>query len=123
MKTREIHARELAKSTISAIKWFSYTNIPLGLTIQIQHTLVDIVAEYTGDSFDASGAIAAFASPHIARLKGNGYKFGQSEGIVQIPFEASWHILLMDDEVYVADHEFYPYEIPSQHTHRKRSKM
>ena len=102
-------ARERAKATIDRIKWFSYTNVPLGLTINIQRTLIDSVGEHIGNVLDAGGAIAAFAIPHIDRLKSNGYDFGQSEGFVQKPFEAAWHILVMDGKCYVADQEFYPY--------------
>lgn len=101
--------RERAKATIDGIVWFTYTNIPLGLTINIQRTLIDDVGEHIGNAFDAGGAIAAFAIPHIDRLKSSGCDFGQSEGFVQIPFEAAWHILVMDGQCYVADQEFYPY--------------
>lgn len=101
--------RERAKATIDGIRWFTYTSISLGLTINIQRTLIDNVGEHVGNVFDAGGAIAAFAIPHIDRLKSNGWEFGQSEGFVQSPFEAAWHILVMDGQFYVADQEFYPY--------------
>lgn len=106
---KDTHARKQAKATIDGIRWFGYVNVPMGLKVNIQNTLIDTVAEHTGNTLDAAGAIAAFARPHIARLKSAGYTFGQSEGIVEVPFHASWHILMMDGEVYVADQEFYPY--------------
>lgn len=102
-------ARKRAKATIDGIEWFTYTNVSLGLTMNIQRTLIDNVGEHVGNFLDAAGAIAAFAMPHIDRLKSNGYDFGQSKGIVQEPFEAAWHILVMDGKSFVADQEFYPY--------------
>ena len=88
-------ARKQAKATIDGIRWFNYSNVLLGLRVNIQRTLIDAVAEHTGNELDACGAIASFARPHIARLKAVGYTFGRSEGFVQVPFQATWHILIL----------------------------
>lgn len=102
-------ARQTAKATIDGIEWFCHINATLRLKINIQRKLINIVAKHTGDIIDAGNAIAVYATQHINRLEENGYSFGQSEGLIQKPFKATLHILVMDKEVYVADQEFYPY--------------
>jgi hypothetical protein len=115
MKEKKIRPQEkldraTADNTIASITWFVYLNPVIGIEVQIQRTLVDLVVQHVGDWIDAAGAIAMFARPHIERLKCAGLdRFGQSEGFVKHPFKATWHVLMLDGTVFVADREFIPY--------------
>jgi hypothetical protein len=96
-----------AKAKIAATDWFTY--ISATLVCSIQRSIIPIAAVHVeggGDWMDACSAIAAWAKPHVERIKAAGFDFGQSEGI--LPF-ATWHVLLIEGQVYVADTEFYPY--------------
>ena len=99
-----------AQASIARINWFVYLNPTAGLKVNIDRNLIDAVAPYVGENdLDAAAAIAAFARPHIDRLSRQGFVIGQSEGFLQRPFQAAWHILILDGEAYVSNHEFYPY--------------
>ena len=93
-----------AKETCGKLDLFQYFG-PLG-KVNIQRSLIDAVAEHTLDWLDAAACIADFVQPHVKRMEG--MDFGQSEAIIQKPFNATWHVLKMG-EIYVADSEFFPY--------------
>jgi hypothetical protein len=110
MHPQEKLDRDAAATTIASIKWFLYVNPVIGIKVHIQRTLIDLVARQIGDWTDAAGAIALFARPHIDRLRGHDIcRLGQSEGFLEQPLKATWHVLMIDGEVYVADVEFFPY--------------
>jgi hypothetical protein len=93
-----------ARESCGKLDLFQYFG-PLG-KVNIQRRLIDAVAKHTLDWLDAAACIADFVQPHIRRMEA--MDFGQSEAIIQKPFNATWHVLKME-EIYVADTEFFPY--------------
>ena len=93
-----------ARETCGKLDLFQYFG-PLG-NVNIQRSVIDAVAKHTLDFMDAAACIADFVQPHIRRMEG--MDFGQSEAIIQKPFDATWHVLTMG-EIYVGDTEFFPY--------------
>jgi hypothetical protein len=120
----ESQAREKAKAAIEkCAPWFCYMNPVIGLTVSIQRSLLDAAAKQLGmNHLDAASAVAGFAQQHLDRLAG--LNVGQSEGFLETPFKAHWHVLLIDGQAYVADQEFYPYqkELVADGQHRTQIK-
>jgi len=99
--------RAKAQAKIAKTEWFKY--ISAWIVVDIQRSLIPIAAEQmkTGDWMDACAFIGTYARTHLKRLREAEIDFGQSEGI--LPFGATWHVLLMDGNVFVSDTEFFPY--------------
>jgi len=103
----EAHDRAQAKAKIARTEWFGY--VSAFVAVNIERSLIPIAAEHvkSGNWMDACAFIGQFAKTHLNRLREAEIDFSQSEGI--LPFGAEWHVLLIDEKVYVSDTEFFPY--------------
>ena len=117
---QENRDRKLALESIAKGDWFMYMSEAKNLVVMIQRSMIPLIQERipNNDCWNACSLIADFVKPHVKILTDAGYRFGQSEGFLKQPIVATWHVLMLDSRVYVADREFIPYPttafIPSQ---------
>lgn len=108
--------RRLFRHTVATTEWFTYVNPHFNPgMVSINRSFLDRMSRLLHNNvgidavLDTSAMLAAeLQKHHLPRLQA--LVIGQSEGIYTQPENETWYFGVMDDEYYISDTPFFPFE-------------